>query len=125
MKKLYPTAKIGLRKKVNPEKLKFAKELRKNPTKAEAELWKHIRASKLGAKFRRQSVIRGWIADFWCPKYGLVIELDGSFHDNRKEYDSFRDAIITGLGITILRFTNEEVFNDLECVLKHIKAHMK
>lgn len=122
--KWYPTKKIGLRKKADPKKLKLARQMRKNPTKAEAALWEHLKGCKLGAKFKRQALIRGWIADFWCAQAGVVVEVDGHSHDNKKEYDAYRDAIMTGLGIQVLRFTNDEVLTNPTCVLAHIRAHL-
>ncbi len=66
---------------VSPEKLKRAKELRRNMTPAERRIWKHLRANQLdGWHFRRQQIIDGFIVDFYCHKAKLVIEIDGPIH---------------------------------------------
>lgn len=67
-----------------------------------------------GYIFRRQHSIDRYIADFYCPKVKLAIELDGGIHDRPEQQvkDKIRDAIITSHGVTILRFRNEEIIND-------------
>lgn len=83
--------------------------MRKNPTVAEALVWKAIRKKYLGAPAKRQRVIRGYIVDFYVPAWKLVIEVDGSSHDApaQKVYDAKREAVIRGLGFEIIRFKNE------------------
>lgn len=99
------------------------RELRKNQTKAEEILWFELRNNKLGVKFKRQHSIGGYIADFYCQKYKLIIELDGEIHDAKeaKESDSVRDRFFKELGYKILRFKNSEVENGVEKVLEKIK----
>jgi len=103
------------------------RELRQTQTKAEEILWFELRNNKLGAKFKRQNSIGGYIADFYCQKYKLIIELDGKIHDSNKaqEYDEIRDKFFTFLGYKVLRFKNEEVEdkNKIEEVLKKIKNY--
>ena len=76
------------------------KELRQNQTKAEEILWFELRNNKLGAKFKRQHSIGGYIADFYCQKHKLIIELDGEIHESKenKEYDEVRDKFFKELG---------------------------
>lgn len=71
-----------------------AKEMRANPTVAEAKLWEQLKNKKLGIKFRQQHVIDRFIVDFCSLEYGLVIEVDGSIHDTRKEADEERTKIL-------------------------------
>ena len=100
------------------------RELRKTPTTAERILWKHLKAKRFShLKFRRQYSVDKFVIDFYCPKYKLAIELDGSVHDmdEIKVYDSEREDIIKTYGISFLRFRNEEVYIDLENVLNLIK----
>jgi very-short-patch-repair endonuclease len=100
------------------------KQNRSNLTPAEAELWKHLRNSQLeGRKFRRQHSIGNYILDFYCPKEKLGIELDGRNHfsDNGFEADEKRTEYLNSLNITILRFENKEVFDQLEAVLEEIR----
>lgn len=101
------------------------KELRKNSTETEQKLWFELRDNKLGVKFKRQHSIGGYIADFYCQKYKLVIELDGEIHNTKevKEYDHVRDKFFRELGYTVLRFRNSEVENDTEKVLEKIKNY--
>jgi very-short-patch-repair endonuclease len=100
------------------------RELRGRLTPAEAKLWKLIQNGKLeGIKFRRQHSLGNYIVDFYCPKYLLVIELDGQIHFNpvNEEYDIKRTDYINSLGIKVLRFENKEVFEKTEFVLEEIK----
>ncbi len=101
------------------------RELRQNQTKAEEILWFELRNNKLGAKFKRQHSIGGYIADFYCQKYKLIIELDGEIHNVKEnlECDNVRDKFFTSLGYKVLRFKNEEVEDkdEVEEVLKKIK----
>ncbi|MEK6925654.1 MAG: endonuclease domain-containing protein [Nanoarchaeota archaeon] len=109
------------RKKTKPEKKEYARNMRHNPTEAERILWEKIRKSKLGVKFKRQERILGWIVDFYSPRVALVIELDGSYHDNRIDYDNFRESKIKKLGIDVIRFSNEAIINHLPAVLNTLK----
>jgi very-short-patch-repair endonuclease len=106
-----------------------ATELRNNMTVAEKYLWDELRNRKIfKAKFRRQHPIDIFIADFYCHSYKLVIELDGEIHSEKEvqEYDDGRTHDIEKLGIKILRFTNEEVLNDIQavkqCILNEINS---
>ena len=104
-----------------------AKVLRQRSTKAEKHLWQMIRNRQLmGFKFRRQHPLKYFIADFYCHEVLLVIELDGSIHEleNIKQYDQLREAIITELGITVLRFNNDEIFTEVHHVIEKIEAHL-
>lgn len=104
-----------------------AKLLRKKGTSAEQFLWIIIRNRKiLGFKFRRQHPIKYFIADFYCHEAFLVIELDGNIHEleNIKSYDQKREEIINSLGITVLRFTNDEVFSDIDNVIRTLEKHL-
>ena len=103
--------------------LERRRELRQNQTKAEEILWFELRNNKLGAKFKRQHSIGGYIADFYCQKYKLIIELDGEIHNTKeaREYDEVRDKFFNELGYTTLRFLNREVENDIEKVLEEIQ----
>ncbi|MDN3204714.1 endonuclease domain-containing protein [Algoriphagus sediminis] len=106
---------------------KRARELRRKLTPAERVLWNLLRKKALeGFKFRRQHPIRNFIADFYCHSNKLVIELDGSIHDevSQSEYDKGRTEELKELGITVIRFRNEEVFETTEDVLKRISKYL-
>ena len=104
------------------------KRLRNNPTQAEAFLWGYIKNNQLeGRKFRRQSSIKSFIVDFYCPEEKLVIELDGDFHFDEKAIkdDEKRSKIIEEEGIKVIRFENQEVLLNLDSVLLEIKSHFE
>ena len=98
-----------------------ASELRRNMTEAEKILWIELKNKKIfNIRFRRQHPIDIFIADFYCHKYKLVVEVDGNIHSEEevKERDDGRSHDIEKLGIKILRFTNKEVMTDIQTV-KH------
>lgn len=102
------------------------KTLRNEPTPAEKRLWNKLRNSQLdGKKFRRQHSIGNYILDFYCPQQKLAIELDGNSHFTAAgiEYDAKRTEFLNNVGIQVLRFTNMEIFENLENVLEKIKNH--
>lgn len=102
----------------------FALEMRKNPTNAEAIMWKELRNEKLGVKFRRQHIIDKYIPDFVCLENKLIVEIDGSIHNipENIEADLGRTFELESLGYKIIRFPNDEVENSLEKVLNKIKS---
>ena len=98
-----------------------AQTLRQEMTAEEKILWPYLRANRLhGYHFRRQQIIDRFIVDFYCHTANLVIELDGPIHEDRRDYDQERDTIIAAHGLTILRFRNEQVQQDLNAVLATI-----
>ncbi len=99
-----------------------AEELRSRMTPAEEILWKHIHINEWKLKFRRQHPIWNYIADFYCHKIKLVIELDGGIHelDEVKENDLIREQHLKEFGLTVLRFKNEDVFKNINYVLNKI-----
>jgi very-short-patch-repair endonuclease len=100
----------------------FARRLRAASTPAEALLWRELCASKLdGLKFRRQTPIAGYIADFCCYELGLTIELDGRRHAEQPISDAERRAAIERHGYLELRFTNDEAKERLDRVLQEIR----
>ena len=102
----------------------YARELRKNDTSAEDLLWRNLRNKKMDdLKFRRQHPINKFIADFYCHEVKLVIEVDGSVHDGKvaKESDEGRTYELKELGITVIRFRNEEVLEKIGEVLNRIR----
>ncbi|GLV29308.1 hypothetical protein TomTYG75_18280 [Sphingobium sp. TomTYG75] len=98
-----------------------AKSLRNQASPPERLLWQHLRNRQLNShKFSRQIPIGPYFADFLCREAKLIIELDGSTHDNRTDYDARRDAYCRAQGYSILRFTNADVLTNLEGVMSHI-----
>ncbi|MBN1187853.1 MAG: endonuclease domain-containing protein [Bacteroidales bacterium] len=105
----------------DPDIFESAEWLRLNMTSAEKLVWEKLRKKQLGVRFKPQHPIGRFIADFYCHRHKLVIEIDGKIHENQKEYDEGREAEMERLGITIIRFRNEEVFQDLDSVIERIK----
>ena len=95
----------------------FAKawELRHNTTIPESILWARLSRNQLGVHFRRQHAIHSFIADFYCHTHKLVIELDGPHHETpaNRSYDAQRTQTLNDFEIRVLRFTNEEVLNNI------------
>jgi very-short-patch-repair endonuclease len=101
--------------------------LRKNMTVAERLLWSRIRRKQLkGYQFYRQKIIGNYIVDFYCPKAKLIIELDGSQHydEEGKKRDNRRDAYLKNLGLKVFRFSDKDVFKNLNRVLEKILVNL-
>jgi very-short-patch-repair endonuclease len=96
-----------------------ARAMRKAPTDAERILWSLIRRERLGLRFRRQAWLGKYIADFVCFSPLIVVEVDGSQHANC-DYDAARDAAFRGHGYTVVRFWNNEVFDNPDGVCEAI-----
>ncbi len=114
---------------ITSEKYTRLKELarlhRKKATKAEDLLWQALRGKQLGGyKFRRQHAFEDYIVDFICLKQRIVIEVDGGYHEQQQEYDALRTEFLQSLGYRVLRFTNNEVVQNLEVVLQTIKQEL-
>lgn len=104
-----------------------ANELRKNMTSTEMLLWQKLNKHQLkGFKFRRQHPINIFIADFYCHQLKLVIEIDGGYHNTKEqvEYDNNRTAELERFGITVIRFTNEEIQSDINSVTCKIEEYI-
>lgn len=114
----------NLHKNANPKLYEYGRMLRQETTKAEEVLWEQIRNKKLkGLKFRRQHPLKNYVADFYCHEKKLVIEVDGAVHatEDNVEYDKGRTYELQEVGVTVIRFWNDEVLNDMEKVLAKIK----
>lgn len=119
---------VTLRQKAKPEKQRIARWMRKHPTKAEDTLWQELRKNKLGVRFHRQTIVMGWIVDFYCSRKKLVIEIDGDSHkgSKAKAYDLVRKKTMKEiLGLKTIRFKNKKVLNDLDGVIRIIRDNLK
>ena len=115
----------GARRQIPEELLQRARELRKQQTSVEKILWECLRANRLcGAKFRRQHNIGQYIADFYCSAAKLVIELDGEIHAVQQDRDGDRDTWMQSNGMTVLRFNNEAVTQNIEQILQTIASYL-
>jgi len=100
----------------NKELKEYSRKLRKNMTDAENLLWTRIRNKQLkGYQFYRQKIVGHYIVDFYCPRANLVVEVDGGQHyDNEaKQKDRTRDEYMLSVGLRVLRFSDREVFENL------------
>ena len=103
---------------------RHAYELRNNMTETELLLWECLRKNQMGARFRAQHPILKYIADFYCHKAKLIIEVDGGIHQIQKQYDVARSNELESYGIKVLRFTNIEILKNLDEVLLRIKNEL-
>ncbi len=101
-----------------------AAEMRRNPTEPEKRLWRVLSNGQVdGHKFRRQSAIGWFIADFLCPQKALIVEVDGDTHDATK--DRLRDDVLADQGYRVLRVTNLDVMGNIEGVREAIRLALK
>lgn len=116
--------KDGMFNEANHLMFELAKDLRRNMTEAEMLLWNYLKNGVHGLKFRRQHPIGIYIADFYCHKIKLIVEIDGGVHDKKeiKEYDLKRENDLKNWGYKIIRFTNERVFSEINNVLAEINS---
>ena len=100
----------------------FRKDLRNHSTSAEGTLWNYLKQKKLGWKFRRQHSVGNYIIDFYCATERVAVELDGAGHftEEGRKRDEERTRYLEGLNITVIRFENRRVFEDLQSVLEEI-----
>jgi len=105
----------------------YAEVLRKNMTEAEKIVWERLCNKQLGVGIRRQHPIYKYIADYYCHELKLVIEIDGGIHLSKenKENDIGRDIILNEFGIQIIRFTNDQVINDIDQIIEEIKKKIE
>jgi very-short-patch-repair endonuclease len=109
------------------ELFRLAFRLRKNQTPAEKILWKHLKKLRSeGYVFRRQHPVEFYIADFYCHKLKLIIEVDGEIHHLKdvNEHDDNRSGELNRFGIKIIRFKNDEILNNQEFVMKQIRKYI-
>ena len=124
MKNLKPTHDDGMWKGAPSDSFSKAQLLRRNETIAEKLLREKLRNNQLeGLKFRRQHPVNIYIADFYCHKFKLIIELDGDYHnqEEQKQKDEVRTEVLGLNDLKIIRFKNEEVEQDINQVLTTIK----
>jgi very-short-patch-repair endonuclease len=108
----------------NPGLRARAKELRKAGILHEALIWNQIKSGKLnGLDFDRQKIIGNYIVDFYCAEKNAIIEIDGSSHDGKEDYDKQRDDFLTSLRLTVIHIGVAEVLNNMEGVLVFLKNH--
>jgi very-short-patch-repair endonuclease len=105
----------------------FARFHRKHPTRSEALLWSAVRNRQLGPRFRRQHPFAvGFIVDFYCPSYRLVVEIDGSVHHGLEAFDVARDAELAAtFGVRVLRLPASLVERDLAVAVACVREALR
>ncbi|MEJ6982003.1 endonuclease domain-containing protein [Pedobacter sp. P351] len=106
---------------MEPKPKEFRRYLRKESTTAEKILWFHFRNRKfLGLKIRRQHTIENFVVDFYIDELKLIIEVDGSVHDNQGQlnYDHFRNRVLESKGYSVVRIDNVSVIDYTEAALE-------
>ena len=99
----------------------FAKHLRKNQAPAEQLVWEGVRNRRCGGyKFRRQVRIDQYVVDFLCVAKKVIVEIDGVSHEGREDYDAQRTKHLEMRGYHVIRFTNDDVYEDVDAVIEAI-----
>ena len=111
----------------NPKLVEEARKNRKNQTQAEKKMWLNILKNRqfTNYKFLRQKPLDNFIADFYCAKLMLVIEIDGDSHTTQREYDTLRSEKLEEYGINVIRYTNDDVLSNIEEVYRDLKEKIK
>ncbi len=107
----------------NSQKGEIARQMRRAMTPQERILWEAVRKNRCGGlHFRREQVIDGFIADFYCHAKGLVIKVDGGIHEWQQVEDARRTAVFAQRGLRVMRFSNERITNDLRTCLDEMQT---
>lgn len=106
----------------NPKLKERARELRKAGNLAEVLFWMEVKNNKfLALDFHRQKIIGNYIVDFYCPELNLVIEIDGSSHNDKIEYDEKREQYLISLDLKIIHYNDVDVKKNLNGVMENLK----
>ena len=110
----------------NPARQPRARALRRAGILHETLLWQQLKNRQLNRlDFNRQKIIGNYIVDLYCPSRRTVIELDGSSHEDKAEYDHRREQYLTSLGLEIIRISVTDILNNLEGVIEFLQQHQK
>ena len=114
------------RRSASPAKIQQAHRLRTTASATEKRLWHLLRGRQiLGFKFRRRSLVYGYIPDFWCPEASLVVEIDGADYVGKGERDQVRDARLLARGIRTVHVPSELVWRNTPRVLERIRSALE
>ncbi|NWF88095.1 MAG: endonuclease domain-containing protein [Ignavibacteriaceae bacterium] len=109
----------------NPKLDERAREMQSNSTKGEIKFWcELLRNKKSGYQFYRQKIIHHYIVDFYCAKLKLVVEIDGTSHNGKEEYDKERESVLKSLELKVLHFNDLMVLNNFHLVEKNFKEQI-
>jgi len=110
----------------NPKLMVRAREMRNSSTKGEIKFWcELLRKGQSGYQFYRQKIINNYIVDFYCAKLKLVIEIDGSSHDEKAEYDKHRDEALNSLGLRVIHYNDFSVLSNFSIIEKSFKKEIE
>ena len=117
----------GMHHGATPSVFRNAAKLRASMTETECILWNYLKTKPQGYKFRRQHPIAGYVLDFYCHKLKLSIEIDGGYHlkPEQIEKDIERTTYLKDIGISELRFTNDQVLNEFKGLIDHINSILR
>jgi len=104
--------------------VEMARDFRKAPTTSERELWSVLRRDQLGVSFRRQQPIGPFVVDFFCAGHRLIVEVDGPIHESQQERDAERQRLLEACGYRVVRFTANDVEQNLPQVIAAIIGHI-
>ncbi|PIQ13592.1 MAG: DNA methylase [Hydrogenophilales bacterium CG_4_10_14_3_um_filter_58_23] len=108
----------------NPSLKQRAKELRRAGNLSEVLLWNQIKNKQFfGLDFDRQKIIGNYIVDFYCAEKSVVLEVDGSSHDDKADYDAKRDAFLGSLNLVVVHIMDRDVKNNLSDVMTFLRNH--
>ena len=108
----------------NPALKERARALRRAGNLSETLLWQQIKNKQFfGLDFDRQKIIGNYIVDFYCAEKQVVIEIDGGSHDDKTDYDAWRDAFLNGLGLTVIHVTDADIRKRLPEVMEFLRHH--
>ena len=110
-----------------PSVFRNAARLRATMTETEIKLWEYLKSKPMGFKFRRQHPIPGHVLNFYCHKLKLSIEIDGGYHLKSEQSlkDEQRTTYLKNIGISEIRYTNDEVLNEYKIVLESINSYLR
>ena len=110
----------------NPKLNERAKEMRNNSTKGEIKFWcELLRKKQSGYQFNRQKILYHYIVDFYCPKLKLLIEIDGTSHDDKEEYDAHRDRVLESYGLKVLHYNDIKVLSNFHLIERDFKEQIQ
>lgn len=110
----------------NPALKQRAREMRNNSTKGEIKFWcELLRKKQTGYNFYRQKIINHFIVDFYCAKLKIVIEIDGTSHEGKEEYDKRRGSVLESLELKVIRYNDVQVLNNFHLVEQDFKKQIK
>ncbi len=108
----------------NPKLRRYAKELRQAGNLSEVLFWNKVKRKQfLGFDFDRQKIIGNYIVDFFCVDKGVVIEIDGSSHNDKGNYDIERDLFLESLGLIVIRIPVKDIMQNMMAVLRFLEHH--